>query len=91
MPVASSKVVATVPPFTATGRASLRAPFRCVSHAATWTIFTGNYSQKTCTVKAVLVFQPAANGKQFMAVFPATGSFDDIHGRLLQDGIAFHT
>jgi len=41
--------------------------------------------------KAVLAFQPDANGESFMATFPASGDLDAIHSKLLQDGLAFHT
>jgi HK97 family phage portal protein len=41
--------------------------------------------------KAVLVFEPQAGGHHFMASFKATGTLNDIHSGLLQDGVAFHT
>ena len=41
--------------------------------------------------KQVLMFQHADDGAHVMAEFHVPGSLEEIHGRLLKDGIAFHT
>jgi hypothetical protein len=41
--------------------------------------------------KQVLMFREHADGQQAMAEFKVHGNIDEIHAKLLKDGIAFHT
>lgn len=41
--------------------------------------------------KSVLIFDPTPNGDAFMAHFDVAGKSEDVHAKLLNDGLAFHT